>query len=80
MRYPVILVSIGSVCCCNSPGIAAEALYAIQQGDAAVAIARGQLTGVTDIVELPVDHWTATDHLDTPIGQQLIREVLQRVQ
>jgi pimeloyl-ACP methyl ester carboxylesterase len=50
------------------------------QGDGAVAIARGRLEEVNDTVELPIDHWTATDHLDTPIGQQLIREVLKRVQ
>ena len=50
------------------------------QGDGAVALARGRLAGVSDTVELPIDHWTATDHLDTPVGQQLIREVLQRVE
>lgn len=50
------------------------------RGDGAVALARGRLAGVSDTVELPIDHWTATDHLDTPVGQQLIREVLQRVE
>lgn len=48
-------------------------------GDGAVAVVRGRLIGVSDIVELPIDHWTATDHLETEAGQQLIREVVTRV-
>lgn len=50
------------------------------RGDGAVALARGRLAGVSDTVKLPIDYWTATDYLDTPVGQQLIREVLQRVE
>lgn len=48
-------------------------------GDGAVALIRGRLDGVTDIVELPVDHWTVTDHLDSEAGRQLIREVISRI-
>lgn len=48
-------------------------------GDGAVAVERGRLAGVSDIIELPIDHWTATDHLDTEVGRKLIREVLDRV-
>ncbi len=48
-------------------------------GDGAVAVERGQLVGVDDVVTLPTDHWTATKTLDTEEGRQLVQEVLQRL-
>ena len=49
------------------------------QGDGAVAVERGRLAGVEDVIALPIDHWTATEELTGPDGQRLMREVLDRL-
>ena len=49
------------------------------EGDGAVAVERGRLAGVEDVVLLPMDHWTVTKHLADEDGKQLVQEVLQRI-
>ncbi len=49
------------------------------EGDGAVAVERGRLAGVDDVVLLPIDHWTATKHLNDDDGKQLVHEVFQRI-
>ncbi len=49
------------------------------EGDGAVAVERGRLAGVEDVVLLPMEHWTVTKHLDDDDGKQLVQEVLQRI-
>ena len=49
------------------------------EGDGAVAVERGRLAGVEDVVLLPMDHWTATHGLGAPDGQELLHEVLNRL-
>ena len=49
------------------------------EGDGAVAVERGRLAGVEDVVLLPMEHWTVTKHLDDDDGKQLVREVLHRL-
>ena len=49
------------------------------EGDGAVAVERGRLAGVEDVVLLPMEHWTVTKHLTDDDGKKLVREVLQRL-
>lgn len=49
------------------------------EGDGAVAVVRGKLDGVSDTVVLPIDHWTAPDHIESEAGQLLVGEIRQRL-
>ena len=49
------------------------------KGDGAIAIESGRLDGVEDLLLLPMEHWTVTNHLSDEDGKRLVLEVLDRV-